>query len=56
MDKLVMDITRQTLQEVGVDPDYIVRCIAMMHPLDVKPTYVKGYRALLPEQQELVSS
>lgn len=56
MDKITMDITRTTLQEVGVRPDYIVNCIAMMNPIDVKPEYVKAYLLLHPERQTLVSS
>lgn len=56
MEKIKMDITRKTLEEVGISPDYIVHCIAMMNPVDVKPEYIKGYLLLHPERQTLVSS
>lgn len=51
-----MDITRETLSDVGVDPDFIIDRIRAMNAIDVKPEYVKGYFCLLPVQPEPVST
>lgn len=56
MEKITLDITRKTLEELGVQPDYIVQQLGMMNPLDMKPEYIKAFLCLQPGQQEIVSS
>lgn len=51
-----MDITRESLTDVGVDPDFIVDRIRLMQASSVKPEYVRGYFCLLPAQSEPVST
>lgn len=53
--KVVFKITRETLLEVGVDPDSIVEKIELMNALDVKPTYIKGYLTLTRDQRSVSS-
>jgi hypothetical protein len=55
MDKIKMDITRKTLDELGVEISCILHGIESMNPLDMKPEYIKAY-LLLRYEQELVSS
>lgn len=56
MDKVRMDITRRTLEELGVRTSYILQGIESMDPLTMKPEYIKAYLLLRLEPQELVSS
>ncbi len=51
-----MHINRDTLLELGIRPECILEKIEMMNPVDVTPTYLRGYLHLLPERQELASS
>lgn len=50
MGKIVFDITRKSLEEVGVDPDYILMRISLMYPTDVQPLWVRGFLSLQPEK------
>jgi hypothetical protein len=56
MQKVKVDITRQTLEELGVRTSCILQGIESMSPLDMKPEYIKAYLLLRLEPQELVSS
>lgn len=48
MDKrIVFDVTRETLLEVGVSPDLIVKKISEMDAKEVKPVYIRAYLILI---------
>lgn len=54
--KIVFDVTRDTLSELGINPDHIIEKIAKMDARDVKPVYVKGYITLIHGPKGVSSS
>ncbi|WP_339259522.1 hypothetical protein MKZ12_07070 [Paenibacillus sp. FSL R5-0713] len=57
MDKrMIFDITKGSLLELGVNPDIIVEKIAKMDAREVKPVYVKGYLTLIHGPKGVSSS
>jgi hypothetical protein len=56
MDKIKMDITRETLEELGVRTSCVLQGIESMDPLTMKPEYIKAYLLLRQAQQDYVSS
>lgn len=57
MDKrIVFDVTRDTLSELGINPDLTIEKIAEMDAKDVKPVYVKGYLTLIHGPKGVSSS
>jgi hypothetical protein len=56
MDKVKMDITNKTLEELGVRTSSILQGLEAMNPMDMKPEYIKAYLLLRHEQQDYVPS